>query len=93
MPTRPAPKTAFHPLEVLTRRGATQQEVAQTLGISVEEVAKVRRQLRHLNWTIVGATYELVRFDRKNQLQELYTRQVQDAVARKLALPSGDVEV
>jgi transposase-like protein len=70
MPTRPAPKTAFHPLEVLTRRGATQQEVAQTLGITVEEVAKVRRQLTHLNWTAVGAAYELIRLDRRNQLQE-----------------------
>ncbi|MGC2206898.1 MAG: hypothetical protein WA724_03475 [Candidatus Dormiibacterota bacterium] len=93
MPTSPAPKTAFHPLEVLTRRGATQQEIAQTLGISVEEFVKVRRRLRHLNWTIVGAAYELVRFDRRTQLQELYTRQIQAAVARKLALPGGDIEV
>lgn len=67
--------------------------VAQTLGISVEEVVKVRRQLRHLNWSIVGAAYELVRWDRRNQLQELYTRQIQAAVALKLALPGGDVEV
>ncbi|MGA8207908.1 MAG: hypothetical protein WB801_02630 [Candidatus Dormiibacterota bacterium] len=93
MPPRPAPKTAFHPLELLSRRGATQQEIALALGISVEEVVKVRRQLRHLNWTIVGAAYELVRFDRRNQLLELYTRQVQQAIARKMALPGGKVEV
>lgn len=78
---------------MLTCRGATPQEVAQTLGITVQEVVKVRRQLRHLNWTIVGAAYELVRFDRRNQLQELYTRQIQAAVARKLGLPGGNVEV
>lgn len=93
MPARPAPKTAFHPLEVLTRRGATQHEIAETLGISVEEVVRVRRQLRHLNWTVVGAAYELVWFDRRNQLQELYTRQIQQAVARKMALPGEHIEV
>jgi transcriptional regulator with XRE-family HTH domain len=57
----PAPKTAYHPLEVLTRKGASQDEIAERLGLTVQEVAKVRRRLRLLNWVIVGAAYELVR--------------------------------
>jgi hypothetical protein len=31
-----APKTAYHPLELLTRRGASPAEIAQRLGITVE---------------------------------------------------------
>jgi hypothetical protein len=88
-----APKTAYHPLELLARRGASPAEIAQRLGITVEEVAEVRRRLRLLNWVIVGAAYELVRQDRRRRFQEDYTRQVQEAVARKLALPGGDIEV
>lgn len=33
MPTRPAPKTAFHHLEVLTRRGQIQAAVARKLAL------------------------------------------------------------
>lgn len=46
-----------------------------------------------LNWVIVGAAFELVRRDRRPPFEEGYTRQIQEAVARKLALPRGDVEV
>jgi hypothetical protein len=63
------PKERVSPLELLTRRGASQAEIAQRLGITAEEVAKFRRQLRHLNWVVVGVAYELVRFDRRTQLQ------------------------
>lgn len=93
MPASQSPTTAYHPLELLTRRGVSQEEIAQRLGITVEEVVKVRRQLRNLNWVIVGAGDELVRFDRKTQLHELYARQIQQAGAHKMALPGGDVEV
>jgi DNA-directed RNA polymerase specialized sigma subunit len=93
MPVSHSPKTAYHPLELLTRRGASQEEIAQRLGMTAEEVVKVRRQLRNLNWLIVGAAYELVRPDRRTHFQEEYSRQIQDALARKLALPGGDVRV
>jgi hypothetical protein len=93
MPASHSPKTAYHPLALLTRRGASQAEIAHRLGITVEEVARVRRRLRLLNWVIVGAAFELVRQDRRPRFQEDYTRQVQEAVARKLALPGGGVEV
>ena len=93
MPASHSPTTAYHPLELLTRRGASQAEIARRLGLTVEELVKVRGQLRNLNWVIVGAAYELVRPDRRTHFQEEYTRQVQEAVARKLALPGGDVEV
>jgi len=93
VPASHSPTTAYHPLEPLTRRGASHQEIARRLGITVEEVVAVRRRLRLLNWVIVGAAYELVRLDRRPRLQEDYIRQVQEAVARKLALPGGDVEV
>lgn len=95
MPSMPAsysPKVAYHPLELLTRRGASQAEIAQRLGITVEEVVKVRRRLRLLNWVIVGAAFELVRRDRRPRFQEEYTRQIQEAVARKMGLRGGDVK-
>lgn len=95
MPTQPAavPPTAYHPLELLTRRGVSQAEIAKQLGISAEEVVKVRRQLRHLNWTIVGAAYEVVRLDGRPSVHHDYTQQIRDSVAQKLALPGGKAEV
>jgi len=87
------PKTAYHPLEVLIRKGASQDEIAQRLGISVEEVAKVRRQWRLLNWVIVGAAYELLRRDGRPKFDQEHKRQIRDAVARKMALPGGKVQV
>jgi hypothetical protein len=42
---------------------------------------------------VVAAADDLVRFDRRTQPQKQYTRQVQEEVARKLALPGGDVGV
>jgi len=93
MPTSSSRKTAYHPLELLTRRGASQEEIAQRLGITLDQVVKVGRRLRLLSWVIVGAAYELVRPDRRTQFQEHYNRQVQEAVAGKLALPGGDVEL
>jgi transcriptional regulator with XRE-family HTH domain len=89
----PSPKIPFHPLEVLTRRGMSQAEIAKRLGITAGEVVKVRRQLHHLNWTIVAAAYEVVRLDGKPDIHHDYTLQIRDAVARKLALPGGRVEV
>jgi hypothetical protein len=87
------PKTAYHPLEVLTRKGAGQEEIAQRLGITVEEVVKVRRRLRLLNWVIVGAAYELVRRDGRPKFDQEYEPQILAAVARKMALPGGKVQV
>jgi hypothetical protein len=95
MPTQPSPgpRTAFHPLELLTRRGASQIEIAERLGITVEEVGQVRRLLRHLNWAIVGAAYELVREGGKPRFDQVGKQAIRDAVARKLALPGGGVEI
>jgi hypothetical protein len=87
------PRTAYHPLELLTRRGVSQVEIAKRLEISAEEVVKVRGQLRHLNWAIVGAAYEVVRLDGKPNVHHDYTQQIRDTVAQKLALPGGKVEV
>jgi transposase len=85
----PAPKTAYHPLEVLTRKGASQDEIAERLGLTVQEVAKVRQRLRLLNWVIVGAAYELVRRDGRPKFDQEYKRQILAAVAQKMALPGG----
>jgi predicted transcriptional regulator len=93
MPVSPVPKTAYHPLEVLTRRGMSHEEIAQRLGITAEDVGKVRRQLRHLNWSIVGAAYELVREGGKPRFDQELKERIRDAVARKLALPGGSVDV
>jgi hypothetical protein len=95
MPIHPptGPRSAYHPLELLTWRGGNQAEIAKRLGITAEEVVKVRRQLRHLNWTIVAAAYEVVRLDGKPDIHHDYTLQIRDAVARKLALPGCRVEV
>lgn len=60
----PTPKTAYHPLELLARRGGSQDEIVERLGLTLEEVVAVRQRLRLLNWVIVGAAYELVRQDR-----------------------------
>jgi transcriptional regulator with XRE-family HTH domain len=93
MPPSRVPTTAYHPLEVLTRRGVSQEEIAQRLGITAEEVGKVRRQLRYLNWAIVGAAYELVREGGKPRFDQELKERIRDAVARKLELPGGNVEV
>lgn len=93
MPPSRVPTTAYHPLEVLTRRGVSQEEIAQQLGITAEEVGKLRRQLRHLNWSIVGAAYELVREGGKPRFDQELKEQIRDTVARKLALPGGSVDV
>jgi hypothetical protein len=78
---------------MLTRRGVSQVEIAQRLGITIEEVGQVRHQLRHLNWAIVGAAYELVREGGKPRFDQEGKQAIRDAVARKLALPGGKVEV
>jgi hypothetical protein len=52
-----------------------------------------QRQLRHLNWAIVGAAYEIVREGGKPRFNQDYTQQLRDAVTRTLALPGGRVEV
>ena len=86
------PTTAYPPLEVLIRRGVSREEIAQRLGITAEEVGKVRRQLRHLNSGIVGAAYELVREGGKPRFDQELKEQIRDSVARKLALPGGKVD-
>ena len=89
----PTPKTAYHPLELLARRGGSQDEIVERLGLTLEEVVAVRQRLRLLNWVIVGAAYELVRRDGRPKFDQEYKRQIRDAVARKMALPGGTVEV
>jgi methionine salvage enolase-phosphatase E1 len=71
----------------------SQAEIAKRLGITAEEVVKVSHQLRHLNWAIVGAAYELVREGGKPRFDQERKQAIRDAVARKLALPGGRVEV
>jgi hypothetical protein len=56
-------------------------------------VVKVRRRLRLLNWVIVGAAYELVRRDGRPKFDQEYEPQILAAVARKMALPGGKVQV
>jgi hypothetical protein len=70
-----------------------QAEIAERLGITIEEVGRVRHQLRHLNWAIVGAADELVREGGKPRFDQERKQAIRDAVARKLALPGGRVEV
>jgi hypothetical protein len=67
--------------------------MVERLGLTLEEVVKVRRRLRLPNWVIVGAAYELVRRDGGPKFDQEYKRQILDAVARKEALTGGNVDV
>ncbi|MGC1185675.1 MAG: hypothetical protein WBA31_11095, partial [Candidatus Dormiibacterota bacterium] len=89
----PAPSPHRPPLRLSASHFALLSNFNSLLGIIVEDVPKIRRQLLHLNWAIVGGAYELVWEDRRVRFAEEYTRQVLNAVAEMLKVPGGKVKV